>query len=160
MSLAVLSAACAGREGKPPISDSAFAKVQARGEHVMGVDQYTAGHVFETLPDGGRIVLAWPDTAGNAAAEVARIRLHMREIAAAFEAGDFAAPFAVHDTVVPGTDVMRERRGAIAYTVQDVPGGALVRIVTADPAAVRAVAEFLAFQRNEHRAGHAHGEGM
>ena len=38
-------------------SDTAFASMQSRGEVVMGVDQYTSAHVFEDLPDGGRIVL-------------------------------------------------------------------------------------------------------
>jgi len=31
--------------------------MQSRGAHVMGVDQYTSAHVFEDLPDGGRVVL-------------------------------------------------------------------------------------------------------
>ena len=43
--------------GHTPKSDSAFAQVQERGRAVMGVDQYTSTHVFESLPDGGRIVL-------------------------------------------------------------------------------------------------------
>ena len=150
-------AACGGRRSEPPISDSAYAKVQERGHHVMGVDQYEAQHVFETLPDGGRIVLAWPDTAEVAAAEIATIRTHMREIAQAFTQGDFSAPFLVHSTEVPGTAVMRVRREAISYAVLDRPGGAEVRIRTSDPIAMAAVTEFLAFQRNEHRApGHAH----
>src|ERR1041384_4807062 len=34
-----------------------FAAMQARGEHVMGVDQYTSAHVFEDLPDGRRVGL-------------------------------------------------------------------------------------------------------
>src|SRR5206468_7304139 len=38
-------------------SDSAFAAMQARGQAVMGVDQYASAHVFEDLGDGGRIVL-------------------------------------------------------------------------------------------------------
>ncbi len=155
-------AACAGRAGGTtgggPITDSAMAQVQARGEHVMGVDQSQAQHVFETLPDGGRIVLVWPDTSGGGTVEVATIRQHMREVATAFAAGDFSAPLQVHATEVPGTGTMRDRRGAITYTATDVPGGAAVRIVTTDSAAAAAVAEFLAFQRREHRAeGHEHG---
>jgi hypothetical protein len=31
------------------VRDSAFAGVQARGAHAMGVDQYTSTHIFEPL---------------------------------------------------------------------------------------------------------------
>lgn len=159
--------ACAGRgrsaggtASGTPITDSTFAEVQVRGEHVMGVDQSLAQHVFETLPDGGRIILAWPDTSGEGAAEVVKIRQHMREIATAFAGGDFSSPFQVHATDVPGTAMMRERRSTITYRATDIPGGAEVRIATGDTAAAAAVAEFLAFQRNEHRAeGHLHPAG-
>ena len=132
-------------------SDSAFAAVQSRGETVMGVDQYTSAHVFENLPDGGRIILdrdPHVDTSG-----VARIRQHMHDIAAAFEAGDFTKPFQVHAQAVPGTAVMAARRSTISYLEVDRPRGAEVRIRTADPAAVAAVHEFLAFQRGAHHAG-------
>lgn len=36
-------------------ADTSFAATQARRQMVMGVDQYTSAHVFEDLPDGGRI---------------------------------------------------------------------------------------------------------
>ena len=134
-------------------SDSAFAAVQSRGETVMGVDQYTSTHVFEDLPDGGRIILDRDprvDTGG-----VARIRRHMHEITAAFEAGDFSKPFQVHAEAVPGTSVMAARRSTIRYLEVDRPRGAEVRIRTTDPAAVAAVHAFLAFQRGAHHAaGH------
>jgi len=58
----------------------------------------------------------------------------------------------VHDTVVPGTAVMRAKRSAITYSAADTPRGAYVRISTRDAEAVRAVHEFLTFQRREHRA--------
>ena len=130
-------------------SDSAFAAMQARGEHVMGVDQYTSRHVFEPLPDGGRIELQREvdDTAGTA-----RIRRHLAEVAAAFGRGDFSAPFLVHDQNVPGTPVMAARREAISYTVRPLARGGEIVIHSADAQVVEAVHEFLAFQRREHRA--------
>jgi hypothetical protein len=125
--------------------------MEARGAHVMGVDQYTSAHVFEDLPDGGRVVLERDDLADSAA--IATIRVHMREIAASFRAGDFSKPFQVHAQAVPGTAVMRERRAAISYVPIDRARGGEVRISSSDPAAVRAVHEFLAFQRAQHHAG-------
>jgi hypothetical protein len=132
-------------------SDSAFAAVQDRGRSVMGVDQYTSRHVFEDLPDGGRIVLDRDDA--TAAADIATIRAHMREIATQFATGDFTNPSLVHAQAVPGTATMRARQDAIRYTAVDRPRGAEVRIASADSAAVRAIHEFLAFQRSDHRAG-------
>jgi hypothetical protein len=138
----------AGRHGAATRADSAFKALQSRGASVMGVDQYTSSHQFEALPDGGRFELQRDvdDTAS-----VRAIRDHLRAIAEQFAAGDFTASATVHARVVPGTDVMRARRTAIAYEFRPLPRGGEVRIRTRDPAAVRAVHEFLAFQRADHR---------
>jgi hypothetical protein len=67
---------------------------------------------------------------------------------------------------VPGTPVMAAKRAAIGYAVRDLPRGAEVRITTRDAEALAAVHAFIAFQRQDHRAGgagaprhtgHAHG---
>lgn len=137
--------ACKGASSRQanatPQPDSAFAAMQARGEMVMGVNQYTSAHVFEDLPDGGRIVLdrdSASDTTG-----VARIRQHMRDLVSSFEAGDFSKPFQVHAEPVPGTSTMAARHRLITYEESDRPRGAEVRIRTADSAAVAAVHVFL-----------------
>jgi hypothetical protein len=140
-----LLAAC----GRSQSADD-FAAMQARGEHVMGVDQYTSAHVFEDLPDGGRVVLDRADASDTA--DIASIRAHMRDIEAAFRAGDFSKPFAVHAQAVPGTAVMSARRAAIRYEAADRPRGGEVRIRSSDPVAVAAIHEFLAFQRTAHHA--------
>ncbi|MGK2935479.1 MAG: hypothetical protein ACSLFE_09600 [Gemmatimonadaceae bacterium] len=135
-------------------ADSAFAALQERGATAMGVDQYTSSHVFESLPDGGRIVLQRDsvDSAGTAT-----IRAHMRDIAQRFSAGDFSIPGMVHAMEVPGTAVMAARRARIRYVTHTLARGAQVRILTTDPAALAAVHSFLEFQRRDHRAGtHAH----
>jgi hypothetical protein len=136
-------------------TDSGFAGVQARGQMVMGVDQYTSAHVFEDLPDGGRIVLDRNDTTDSAG--IATIRAHMRDIAARFANGDFSLPGVVHAREVPGTAVMAARRAEISYTPADRPSGGEVRITSHDSVAVNAIHEFLAFQRMDHHAaGHEH----
>jgi hypothetical protein len=120
----------------------------------MGVDQYTSSHVFESLPDGGRIVLQ-RDSADSAG--TATIRAHMRDIARRFSAGDFSVPGMVHAMEVPGTAVMAARRASIRYVADTLPRGAPVRIFTTDPTALSAVHDFLEFQRRDHRSkGHAH----
>ena len=156
--LLLLLTACADRPASdaralPPShssADSAFTLVQARGQVAMGVDQYTSAHRFEPLADGGMISLQRDslDSAG-----VAQIRSHMQTIAASFKSGNFTLPGFVHDREVPGTDVMAAHRSSITYAVDTLPGGAQLRLTTADPAALAAIHEFLAFQRHDHRAG-------
>lgn len=146
--------ACAPRTptAASPAADTSYAAMQERGKAAMGVDQYTSAHIFEDLPDGGRIVLQRnpPDTTGTGA-----IRAHMSEIAAAFTRGDFDVPGFVHAQDVPGTSVMEARRTEIAYSADTLPRGGQVRITTHDSAAVTAVHQFLSFQRSAHHAaGH------
>jgi hypothetical protein len=132
-------------------ADSSFTALQQRGETAMGVDQYTSQHIFEPLPDGGRVVLQRKET--DPAGE-ATIRTHMRTIARAFSRGDFALPGFVHATSeVPGTEAMKRLRGDITYSPRDLPGGGEVVISSRNPEAVTAIHEFLAFQRMDHRAG-------
>lgn len=130
-------------------SDSAFAALQRRGAGAMGVDQYASSHTFDALADGGSITYV-ADVSDTAA--VAQIRHHLREIATAFAAGDFTTPMAVHAREVPGTAVMKSRRDRIRYAVTDRPGGAVLRMTTTDPVARSAIADFMAFQRSDHRA--------
>jgi len=116
----------------------------------MGVDQYTSTHLFDALEDGGRIELQRDveDAAG-----VAQIRAHLQHIAKAFGGGDFSEPAFVHMQSVPGASVMAAKRAAITYRYHELPRGGELRIVTQDPEALHAIHEFMAFQRQEHRAG-------
>jgi hypothetical protein len=115
----------------------------------MGVDQYTSQHQFDDLPDGGRIELQREveDSVG-----VEQIRTHLHQISQAFAQGDFRIPGFVHDTAhVPGTEVMRQKRGVISYGFGTLPRGGEVKISSSDPEAVTAIHAFLAFQRGDHR---------
>ena len=153
--LMMVLVACGGRPSDAPGgADSAFAGVQARGRVAMGVDQYTSTHVFEPLPDGGRIAL---ERDADDPAGTAEIRRHIAEIAVRFAAGNFELPGFVHARTVPGTAVMAAKRDAISYRVDTLPRGAVLRIRTADAAAVAAIHQFLAFQRQDHHAGSTHG---
>ena len=156
MAIGVVRPVLAQAGGHPPASsdDSGFANLQARGKIGMGVDQSTSRHRFDDLPDGGRIELQVDpaDTAG-----VRAIRDHLRGIAQAFAAGDFRTPGFVHAGEVPGTAEMAARRTHLRYRFGALPGGGEVRITTQDPAALRAVHTFLAFQRSAH---HAAGTSM
>ena len=133
-----------------PKTDESFSAMLARGRTVMGVDQYTSIHRFESLADGGRIELQRQvdDSVG-----IAQIRQHLRGIAVAFKAGQFDSPTTVHARVVPGTAVMTTRRDAITYAYGDLPRGGEVRITSQDTVAIAAIHQFLAFQRSDHHVG-------
>jgi hypothetical protein len=150
MSLTSAQLLYAQHDRRPPAkSDSAFRALQERGKAVMGVNQYTSAHVFESLPDGGRIELQ-RDIADST--DVRIIRAHMQEVAKLFAAGDFSFTQAVHDTKqIPGIDVMRDAGGAIRYTYRELPRGGEVRLSTSDARAVKAIHDFFAFQRSDHR---------
>lgn len=152
LTLALLPIAACGRQDQAETrSDSSFAELQQRGETAMGVNQYTSQHVFEPLPDGGRIVL---QREASDSVGVAAIRAHMDTISKSFGNGDFAVPGFVHATGdVPGTAAMKRLKAEITYTPQDLPGGAQVVISTRNPQAISGIHEFLAFQRMDHRAG-------
>jgi hypothetical protein len=156
LSFAFLSCTADSRHAKGPgaaANDSAFAGVQERGAAAMGVNQYTSHHIFQPLPDGGRIELQRDvdDSAG-----ILQIRAHMHLIAARFAAGDFRLPGYVHARTVPGTVVMAAKRASITYTVESLPHGAAVRVRSADAGAVEAIHRFLAFQRQDHHAAAHH----
>lgn len=157
-------AACDGSgssaDGVAAVDDAAFAAMQDRGRQAMGVDQHTSTHVFDALPDGGRIELQ-RDVDDDAGVE--RIRQHLEAIARAFDEGDVSTPAFVHMQSVPGTSVMAAKRDAITYTYNELSRGGELRITTQDPEALEAIHEFMAFQKEEHRAGgirHGqHGDG-
>jgi hypothetical protein len=144
-------------QGPPPGEDPDFASLQERGAIGMGVDQYSSTHLFDDLPDGGRIEYQYDRDDPDG---IAGIRRHLKEIQEAFRAGDFSTPAFVHGQEVPGTDVMAARRGHIEYRYRDLPRGGELRLVTGDPDALRAIREFMAFQRDDHRAGAMHQGGM
>jgi hypothetical protein len=131
-------------------SDSGYTALQQRGGVYMGVDQTKASHRFDTLKDGGRIEL---QSSTGDSADISAIRNHFRQITEQFRKGDFQTPFAVHAEEVPGTEVMRGKKDAIDYRLTELPRGAALRLTTKDPEARRAIAEFMEYQRREHRAG-------
>jgi hypothetical protein len=145
-------AACGPAPEAGASEDAHFAALQDRGADAqgMGVDQYASTHLFDALPDGGRIEFQFNSEDREA---VAQIRSHLHEIQVAFQAGDFSTPAFVHATEVPGTPVMAARREHIEYLYRDLPRGGELRLVTQDAEALEAIRAFMAFQRDDHRAG-------
>jgi hypothetical protein len=125
--------------------------VDARGDAAMGFSHQATTHHFLLRKDGGAIEV----TANHASdeASVAQIRDHLRHIANSFAKGDFTLPGVIHDQVPPGTEEMKARRSVLRYAFEEKETGGVVRMTTDDPAALRALHEFLRFQIEEHRTG-------
>jgi hypothetical protein len=139
--LLLCASMCASNIVSAQTSDSAFVAMEALGSHR-----------FEDLPDGGRIELT-RDPADSAG--VSEVRAHLARIAREFTAGNFGVPGEVHaGKQVPGTAIMAASRKRISYRFREVTGGGELRIITRDPEALKAIHEYLAFQRREHHHQH------
>jgi hypothetical protein len=125
--------------------------VDHRHDQTTGVPHEESTHHFLLAPDGGEIRLEATDAANTATRD--RIRAHLRAIAAAFAAGDFAMPRRIHEQAPDGIGVMAERRSAIRYAFEPTERGGRVTIATDDPAARSAVHAFLRFQIADHGTG-------
>jgi hypothetical protein len=127
------------------------AELKKRGALAMGFDQDTTTHHFRSTPTGGSIEVRVKDAADTASRD--QIRAHLKEIADAFAKGDFAKPFQTHAEVPPGVPAMQRLKQTIRYKYEETADGGAVRITTADPDALKAVHEFLAYQGREHHGG-------
>lgn len=127
------------------------AKVDERGNAVMGFDHDKTTHHFRLAADGGAIEVTANDS-GDLESRNA-IRGHLTHIAKMFAAGNFQAPMLVHDRVPPGVAVMTVRKAKIRWKYEDMPDGARVSATTRDAAALSAIHEFLRFQIEDHGTG-------
>jgi len=127
------------------------ADLKMRGAAAMGFDQETTVHHFLLRADGGAIEVSVRNSSDRSGRD--QIREHLRDIAKAFAAGDFATPLATHGEMPPGAEAMQARRSAITYSYDERSGGGRVRIVTNDRVAVAAIHDFLRYQIREHATG-------
>ena len=127
------------------------AELKKRGAVAMGFDQDKVAHHFTLDDTGGVIEVGVNDPSDRAV--LGQVRTHLKEIASDFSRGDFGKPFATHGEAPPGVHTMQERKNAMTFGYEDMPGGGRVRITTADAMAVEAVHEFLQYQIREHATG-------
>ena len=127
------------------------AEVETHGDEAMGFPHDKTTHHFRLLPDGGAIEVTVND--GKDTQDVQAIHSHLAHIVTMFSNGDFSLPMFIHSQVPPGVTEMKEKRGAISYTLEELPGGGRVRIKTADRDALNAIHDFLNFQIEDHHTG-------
>ena len=124
------------------------AELKQRGAAAMGFDQDATAHQFLLADDGGSIEVSVKDAADGD--NLAAIRAHLKEIAAAFAQGDFAKPFQTHAEVPPGVDTMKTLKNTISFTYEETSNGGRVRIRTANADTLEAIHAFLNYQISEH----------
>ena len=117
----------------------------ARGQ-VTHQQHQAASHQFQTLPNGGIIEIQATDAAG-----IAHVREHLAEVTAAFSATEPSAELVDHVRCMPGGATMLAKRSTLTLAYRELPRGAELRITTADAEALKAVHEFIAFQREHNR---------
>jgi hypothetical protein len=127
------------------------AEVDQHGDEAMGFPHDKTTHHFRLYADGGAIEVTANDSKDLENSQ--SIRAHLTHISTMFSHGDFSVPMFVHDQVPPGVRVMKEKRAEISYSFQELPGGGRVQIKTTNPAALKAVHDFLRFQIEDHHTG-------
>jgi hypothetical protein len=127
------------------------AELKKRGAAAMGFDQDKTSHHFRLTVTGGTIEVSVNDPSDETSRK--QIRAHLKGIAAEFESGSFAKPFATHREEPPGSRVMEQRKNTITYGYEDTTGGGRVQIKTTDERTKSAVHEFLRYQIREHATG-------
>ena len=133
-----------------PVHDH-HAGVDRRGDAVMGFSHEKTTHHFYLTATGGLIEITANDAAD--AESAAQIRGHLGHIRQMFADGDFTAPILIHAADPPGTSAMTRLKGAIRYSVEEIPSGGRIRIASENAEALRAIHEFLRFQITDHRTG-------
>lgn len=114
----------------------------------MGFDQDKTIHHFPMTANGGSVEVEAKDAADEASRSA--VRMHLKHIAEAFAKGDFSKPLLTHGETPDGVADLQRLKSSIRYKYEDTPNGGAVRITTSDPAALKAVHAFLAYQQREH----------
>lgn len=119
-----------------------------RGNMAMGFDQTKIMHHFIATTTGGKIMIMALD--GGDAKTISEIRAHVKDIQHEFSQGNFTRPFYIHAQVVPGTQVMAEKKDLIQYSTRQIEDGEVLVLTTHDAELLDAIKQFMDFQSSQH----------
>jgi len=122
-----------------------------RGDIGMGFNQSEISHQFVITPDGGKIIVTALNN--NDTQTIGEIKNHISNIQKLFSEGNFTIPFFVHAQKVPGTDIMKNKKDLIDYSIAELKNGSSLILTTNDKKVVDAISQFMKFQATEHK-GH------
>ena len=118
------------------------------GAQVMPFSLDKTLHSFDKTDSGG---IQRVRVRGEAPEQVAMIRSHLREIAAAFAARDFDKPAHIHGADMPGLATMKAAsRGELDVAYRDLDDGAEVDYTGRTPEVIAAVHAWFDAQLSDH----------
>jgi hypothetical protein len=129
-------------------------EVAERGAEVMPFDLDATTHRFEPVADGLVQTVVADDPTDDG--EVAAIRGHLTDEAAAFEEGQFGDPAAIHGHEMPGLAALEAGYRDIAIAYEPVEAGARITYTTSRPALIDALHLWAEAQVTDHG---EHAEG-
>jgi len=118
------------------------------GARVMPFDLEKTTHIFEKTGTGGvqRVVADDP----NDAEQIALIREHLDEEAAAFRRGDLSDPAEIHGEEMPGLDGLESGATEIDIRYSDLLDGAKIEYESSNPDLVAALHDWFDAQTSDH----------
>lgn len=119
-----------------------------RGDIAMGFNQTKIMHHFVDTATGGEVRIMALDASD--AKTIDEIRSHVEDIQHEFSQGNFTKPFFIHAQVVPGTQIMTEKKDLIQYSTKQIEGGAILVLTANDTELLDAIKQFMAFQSSQH----------
>jgi len=119
-----------------------------RGNIAMGFDQTKIMHHFMATSTGGQIMIMALDM--NDVKTINEIKSHIKDIQQEFSQGNFAKPFYIHGQIVPGTQVMTDKKDLIQYTIKNTEDGAVLILTTKDTELIDAIHQFMDYQSGQH----------
>ena len=131
-------------------------EIAEKGAEVMPFDLEKTTHIFDKTETGGVQKVVADDP--NDAEQVALIREHLEEEAAAFRRGDLSDPSEIHGEQMPGLKDLEAGAKEMDIRYSGLPDGAQIEYETSDPALVAALHDWFNAQVSDH-GDHAQGEG-
>lgn len=119
-----------------------------RGNIAMGFNQSMIHHHFMSTTTGGEIMIMSENMSD--VQTINEIKNHVKDIQYQFSQGNFTKPFYIHDQIVPGTDIMAEKKNLISYSIKDIDGGSVLILTTNDTQLLNAIQQFMNFQSSQH----------
>jgi hypothetical protein len=122
--------------------------IRKRGAAVMPFNLNQTTHRFQVLLDGGLQSVTTNDPADHT--QIALVRLHLADIAARFQRGDFSAPALLHGAEMPGRSDLAAAGSRLEVVYHPLPDGGQIRYTSQDPATIDALHRWFAAQLADH----------
>ena len=126
-------------------------EVAARGAEVMPFKLDATTHVFTKTATGGLQQVVAKDPKDSE--QIAMIRVHLGQIAQAFQRRDFSGPTQTHDAQMPGLAKLKAAGpGELTIRYRELANGAQVEYSSRSPEVITAIHEWFDAQLSDHGA--------